>query len=645
MANRKNLNVISTNRKYIYTVAILIIISIFIVSCLVVDFIQFKKKSIEKIEENIKNQLYGIGLMIDKDMFNESFFFDESNKSVYQSNSKILLDYAKRMDLHRLYTVASFKNKFYVVNYAYPVYDFSQIKLDLDYSNIEDKFIKELFLKNTFDQPVVNNIEFNKEKFNVIYYLFKSNQNKFVVCGEFTYLNFNNAVYKRLSRNISFGFVFLFLLGILTFCIQQIIKENKSDSSDSIYVDYLTDLPNRKKLFLDIVDTKEPILIIIHINYFKEINNLYGYKFIEFAVKDMTDRLVQILSKGNFKFALYRIQFDEFAVMIDKDMSIDECVIISQYILDNLTKKHLTYKNKEIFVAVTMGIAKNKNKKDKNFRILIPKADIALKKAMQKERSFVIYDETMKVFDENDDIIDWNKRLKKAINDDRMVPFYQSVINNKTKKVEKFECLIRLIDENKNIISPYFFLDIADSSKSYYHITRIMLKKAFATFKELKYDFSINISIDDILNPTTMKLIVEQLESEPNTSKRICFDISESDCIQNLETTKDFIEKVKFYGASVAIQDFGTSYFNFDNVLKLNIDYIKIDSSLIKSISNDKASQLLTKMIVIFCKELKIKTISQFVHSQEVFDKVCELGIDYSQGYYLGEPQIFPKFD
>ncbi len=645
MANKNGSKSNSVNKKYTYIFVIITLLSIFVISFLIVDFILYRQELINKKEEVTKNELYGVGIMIDKNMFEEDFFFNKENRSIYQKNSKTLLEYAKKLDFYRIYTIASLRNEIYIVNYAYPIYDFSQTKLVLEYSNFENAFIKDLFSKKRFDYPIVNKIDVHNEKLGVIYYPFKSIQNRFVICGEFSYSEINKNLLIRAKRNTVTGVLITFLLGLLVFYIPQTIKKEKLDFFDSVYIDYLTGLPNRKKLFHDIAEINKPVLAIIHVDCFKEINNLYGYRFGDFVIKEMTDRLMQILSKENFKFSLYRLQVDEFAAMIDKDMSIEEIIVMSQYLLENVIKKPLIYKSKEVFVAATMGVAKNEDRKKGNSRSLILKSDLALKRAIQREKNFVLYDESMQIFDDNEGRIDWPRKLKRAINDDRMIPFYQPVINNRTKKIEKFECLIRLIDENKNAISPYFFLDVADRSKSYFHITRIIIKKAFATFKELDCDFAINISINDILNTTTMKLIIDELQSDNNTSKRACFDISESDCIQNYAAVRDFIDKIKQYGASIAIQDFGTSYFNFDNILKLNVDYIKIDSSLIKNISNDKTSQLLTKMIVSFCKELKIKTVSQFVHSREVFDKVCELEVDYSQGYHLGEPQIFPKFE
>ncbi|HBD93631.1 MAG TPA: hypothetical protein DC057_05620 [Spirochaetia bacterium] len=90
----------------------------------------------------------------------------------------------------------------------------------------------------------------------------------------------------------------------------------------------------------------------------------------------------------------------------------------------------------------------------------------------------------------------------------------------------------------------------------------------------------------------------------------------------------------------MAIDDFGSGYSNFDHIISLDVDYIKIDASMIKNIDKERESQIITKTIVNFSKELNMKTVSEYVHSLAVFNKVKELGVDFSQGYFFGEPTI-----
>lgn len=119
---------------------------------------------------------------------------------------------------------------------------------------------------------------------------------------------------------------------------------------------------------------------------------------------------------------------------------------------------------------------------------------------------------------------------------------------------------------------------------------------------------------------------------------RLVLEIVESEGIENFDYVNRFIEDVKALGCKIAIDDFGTGYSNFEYLLKLKADYIKIDGSLIKNLDHDKDAELIVRLLLDFAKHQNIQTIGEFVHSDAVYQKVKSMGIDYSQGYYLGEP-------
>ncbi|MFA7609853.1 MAG: EAL domain-containing protein [Sulfurimonas sp.] len=120
---------------------------------------------------------------------------------------------------------------------------------------------------------------------------------------------------------------------------------------------------------------------------------------------------------------------------------------------------------------------------------------------------------------------------------------------------------------------------------------------------------------------------------------KIVFEIVESEYIEKFEDVMRFIAKVKKYNCKIAIDDFGTGYSNFEYLIKLKADYLKIDGSLIKNIDKDKNAYIVVSTIVDFAKKLGMKTVAEFVESEEIFNIVKNLGIDYSQGYYFCEPK------
>ena len=396
------------------------------------------------------------------------------------------------------------------------------------------------------------------------------------------------------------------------------------------YSDQLTGLPNRRRIFVDLKACRHCSIAVINIDAFNEINDFYGNNTGDMILIRVGELLREAIHSEDCQ--LYRLGGDEFAVLT-QDSSRQELFEVSLQRILKLFSESFTIENgQEISLGITMGAANGGED------ILI-KANVALKQARKLKKNYLIYDDSMFAAEEYENNIRWSANLKAAIAERRLTAFYQPIVNNQTGKIEKYETLIRLIDEDGSIVSPYFFLDVAKKAKLYSHITRIVLEEAFTTFKDTDYEFSINISVDDIKDEITFAQIEQNLRNNPDTAKRAVFELLESEGVENYQEVIRFINMVKGYGAMVAVDDFGTGYSNFEHLLELKVDYIKIDAVMIKNIDKAKNSELVTETIVEFAKKLGIKTIGEFVHSKEVYEKVKDIGVDYSQGYYFGEPQ------
>lgn len=414
----------------------------------------------------------------------------------------------------------------------------------------------------------------------------------------------------------------------ITELIEQREKLNKLANTDS-----LTDLDNRFKLINDIKKIHTPALSFLNIDNFRQTNDFYGHYFGDLIIKKVSSFL-KLFCKNEKNLHLYRTQADEFAIIanISKDYDKDAFYDKIYDIIRKINNTHLEIENEEISLNLTASISYE----DKN--IILSTANMALKHAKKQNLHMAVYKDEFsldKIYANN---IKWTMKLKSAIKDDKIIPFFQPIVNNNTGKFEKFESLVRLIDENNQVISPYFFLDVAKQTKHYEKLTKIMISKSFETFKNNNLEFSINLTIDDILNNTIKEYIYEKLE-EYNIGSRVVFEIVESESIENFENISTFITEIKKYGCKIAIDDFGTGYSNFEYLLKLNADYIKIDGSMIKNIHKDENAKMVVSVIVDFAKKMKMKTIAEFVENEEILKVVKELDIDYSQGYYFSAPK------
>jgi diguanylate cyclase (GGDEF)-like protein len=403
-------------------------------------------------------------------------------------------------------------------------------------------------------------------------------------------------------------------------------QQQKLDNA--VNTDNLTGLGSRYKLNNDIQHASNPTLAIINIDSFAQINDFYGH--------EKGDKVIQklgILLDGYIKnetIELYHLQGDEF-VLFDKDMDNDVFIDRITELSSIVSTSPIMLEDDEIFLNVSTAISfENKSR-------ILQTAGMALKVAKKENKSIVIYNANISLNDVYENNIKWTKKVKEAIENDNIVPVFQPIVNNTNNLWEKYECLVRLQDEEK-LVSPFFFLEISKKTKHYLRITKIMLTKSFEAFKDKDQEFSVNLTIEDILNDEINDFIMGLLESY-GFGSRVVFEIVESESIENFEQIYKFIEKIKSYGCKIAIDDFGTGYSNFEYLLKLKADYVKIDGSMIKHIDTDKNTELVVSTIIEFAKKMGMKTIAEFVENESILNKVKELGIDYSQGYHFSEPK------
>ncbi|QUH26534.1 EAL domain-containing protein [Serpentinicella alkaliphila] len=398
----------------------------------------------------------------------------------------------------------------------------------------------------------------------------------------------------------------------------------------NIYEDTTTKLPNKLKLSKDINLNEDYYLIIINVDGFRQINDCFGVEagdFISLEVSKILSRYVI-----NKFFRLYKIQIDEYALLItNKYNRIDYNKLVTR-IVNDLTNNPFIYDNREIYYNVSAGIATSQyGNKD-----LIRNAGLALTVTKTNKSIYTMYDESIETH-KNTESIFWLNELKKAITNDYVVLYFQPIVSNTSGKIEYLEALIRIKKEDGTLYFPNEFINISKQIRLYNQLTKIVLTKAINVAKTYNCNISINLSFEDIINEDTREFILNALTDE-NINKRIKFELTESESITNYELISSFINDINERGSMIAIDDFGSGYSNYYNILRLNINYLKLDGSLIRNILTDSYGQAIIKSVVELTKQLNIKTIAEYVYSEEVHQYVKELKIDYSQGYHISYP-------
>ncbi|WP_418185949.1 EAL domain-containing protein [Aliarcobacter vitoriensis] len=406
------------------------------------------------------------------------------------------------------------------------------------------------------------------------------------------------------------------------------LVEKTAELNKILREDYLTKIGSRYKLIEDIAKKENPVIALIDINNFSEINDFFGYKIGDNILRLIAKTIEDLfINKKNYE--VYRLTADIFAIL---SVNVDQNEFIKEVskATKKLTEKPFSARGREIYLQLNQSFSFES--KD----TLLETANV-IRKYSKRNKNNIIYNKDFDIEKDYEKNIFWTQKIKKALEKDGIFPYFQAIYNIQTQRIEKYEALMRLNDGGK-VVPPFFFLDISKKSGQYLQLTKQMVKKTFEYFKNNEYEFSINLTFQDISNEIISSYILNTIKVY-GFGSRVVIEIVESEEIKNFSIVNNFIEEIRSLGCKIAIDDFGSGYSNFEYLIKLNADYIKIDGSLIKDILVNNGNENIVKMIIKFAKDQGIKTIAEFVSSKEIFDKVKELGVDYVQGYYIKEPE------
>jgi len=399
----------------------------------------------------------------------------------------------------------------------------------------------------------------------------------------------------------------------------------------------ITDIMNpMKQLTNAIKNFQDPILIFMKLNKFEMMEEFYDNEIVELIEEKAHHALEKIFSQFYDFDTIYKLGNGEYAFLIDykKYFKTKEDFIVSmkQY-QEMIRDRKIELTDISYDMAVLISLVYEKEK-------ILESAKIGIKHLLKTKKDFIVANnlanmELIKA-KENMKIV---HMIKSAIEDSRIVSYFQPIVDNKTKEIVKYESLVRLIDSDNKVISPYFFLETSKKSDYYPKITNIVMEHSFSILKNCNVDISINLSAIDIEQKTTRESILKLLEKNKEYTSRVVFELLEDESVKEFDVIKKFITTVKSYGVKIAIDDFGAGYSNYERLLDYQPDILKIDGCLIRDIEQSSYSLSAVKSIVTFAKEQNIQTIAEYIENESIFNIIKVLGVDYSQGYYFGKPE------
>ena len=393
---------------------------------------------------------------------------------------------------------------------------------------------------------------------------------------------------------------------------------------------------NPKKQLFDLIESSsDVVLILIKTDEFLDIEKFYGYKLSQEIEENFANTLFDLMPKylGFDKFLA--LGGGEYIFIQDVKKNSQRFILSIVEDLKALQKQVNTLKIdvSEVEYDISIMISVSSGEK------CIENANYGIQSLERSKQDFIIANNFAKkeqeIAENNLNVL---KMIKKALDTSNIISHFQPIVSNATKEIVKYESLVRLVTEEGEIITPYFFLDIAKKGKYYAQITGRVLENSFKALSKTDKCITINISALDIEKPSTQEKIFELLESHKESDSRIVFELLEDEEVRDIAEISQFITKVKKYGVRIAIDDFGAGYSNFERLLKYQPDILKIDGSLIKNIETDSYSLSVVKTIVAFAKEQSIELVAEYIENENIYHILNNLGVEYSQGYYFGKP-------
>ena len=411
----------------------------------------------------------------------------------------------------------------------------------------------------------------------------------------------------------------------------EILLEKISNKVETKDINSITKLPNKESLSYELsLISKNAMLMFFHVNQVNAIQELYGIELAHEIVLDKAEQLKEVMSSKNV--SIYNISTEKFVVLVKDELAFEKYLSILKYSIFNDVERDIYScdDGKSIVADFTVGISYGN-------KYLYDHAYVALQESIINKTNFKIYESNSDSKELQRTSLNRLKVYKSALHEGNIIPYFQPIVDSKDETIMKYEALARIKTPDGEIISPYEFLNTAIEDKTFEFFTRQMTQKVFNIYEKTHVELSMNLTYTNINSPSMVSYLKNRLEKYGGD--RMTFEIVETEEIKDYSIVEDFILMVKEYGVKVSIDDFGSGYSNFTNIIKLNIDYIKIDGTLITKLLSDKKVKNIVRGLVDFAKSIDVKTIAEFVSTQELADEVKLMKIDYIQGYSYGQPE------
>lgn len=409
--------------------------------------------------------------------------------------------------------------------------------------------------------------------------------------------------------------------------------------------DPLTGLYNQR-VFWDLLDSEvargrrrgHPIgLLLIDLDNFKSINDGYGHATGDALLKTIATTLKQALRAEDM---LARYGGDEFVALLP-DTPMEDIVQVAHRILDGIGRTRITTADGSTLAStVSIGVAMfPEHANDAHDLFLL--ADSMMYRAKSGGRNQLALPSPDDLAEQFRSAGEHTLRILRAVEQQRIEPFIQPIVDTRTNRIFAVEVLCRLRDESGRLIGAHDFVPSAERLGIMHRIDLVVMRKALEALNADGFDGLI------FINTSPRSLVMENVVAQMTAAVlhagtdpgRVVFEITEREALHDSDRFDAFIAELKAPGFKLALDDFGSGFSSFHYLKRFPIDFLKIEGEFIANMMNSPTDHSLVCSMVSLAHELGIRCIAEHVESEPIFEQVARMGIDLAQGYHIGRPR------
>ncbi len=408
-------------------------------------------------------------------------------------------------------------------------------------------------------------------------------------------------------------------------------RKHQRDLERQLYYNPLSGLPNPAWLA---AHEAGPLSIrkggiLINLNNFHAINMLFGQDVGDQLIQRIAQRLGSCLPEGT---SLIHVRVDEFFVL-SESADLEQLICLTRQLLNVIFEPGEGGGESGLSVSARAGVATSSESVER----VMSRAQEAMKQAVSQGVPYRAYTDTAPPDEYYECNLHWLNEVGLALDEGRLQPWFQPIRNIHTGEIKHYEALARLIGRDAEVYLPGQFLPAIRCSHLYPLLTRTIIEQSVSAVRDLGAMVSINMTKHDLLDPQTMECLFAAIQKN-NVEGRVLIEVLESESIEYQDNVVDVLTCCRAAGVKIAIDDFGSGYSNFDQILKIEPDFLKIDGSLIRCIDTDEKAYALVSAICQFAVSLNIPLIAEFVESEQLLPLLSEMGVMYAQGFGIGRP-------